>query len=374
MKYSFLFFATLFLMACSSNMQKDSISNKSANIKYAKGLSIDSLEQFVRVTLSNPWDNKGKILSRYYLIKKTDNLTDSIPEDGIVIQIPLQKVAVSSGTHIGFIDAFNQLDIIKGICYPDRIFNDTIRARYERHELQDLGDPFLINMESLISLNPEAIIASGYSEQDEYSKRMKRSGVPVIFINEWMEPSPLGRAEWIKFISLLLDNEAEGQAKFNEIERAYLRLSSLTAKAEKKPAILTGENFRGTWYMPGGNNWMAQIFRDAGADYYYDLNPSAGSIPLSTEEVMSKFYRAPYWFNVNAENMDELIATDSKHSFFEAYKAKQIFNNNAQTNGLANQYWEKGVIEPHVILRDYIKILHPELNIKDPLVYLKQLN
>lgn len=360
-------------MACNTGQQEDPASGKPSCIKYAKGLTIDSLNNFVRVTLSNPWDNSNKILSRYYLVRKSDITTDSIPDDGVIIQIPLEQIAVSSGTHIGFIEAFDKLDIIRGICYPDRIFNDTIRARYSRNELQDLGDPFQINMESLIALRPEAIIASGYSEQDEYSKRMQRSGAPVIFVNEWMEPSPLGRAEWIKFIGLLLDQENQSQTKFDEIERAYLRLSALTAKAEKKPAILTGENFRGTWYMPGGNNWMAQLFRDAGADYYFDLNESSGSIPMSTEEVMSKFYRAPYWFNVNAQDMNELITADAKHSFFEAYKTKQVFNNNAQTNGLANQYWERGVIEPHIILRDYIQILHPELNINDSLVYLKRL-
>lgn len=342
--------------------------------KYAKGFSIDSVHDYLRVTVYNPWSQEKQILSRYYL-GRHDSLADSIPADGHFIKIPLDRCAVTSGTHIGFMESLGLLDKIVGICYADRIYNDSIRMRLERKQIVDLEDPFMINFEKLIALRPNAIVASGYNQQDEYSHRMAQTGVPVIFVNEWMEGSPLARAEWIKYLAVFFDLQDQADELFSQVAAQYEGMKIRTTATGERKKILTGENFRGTWYMPGGNNWMATLFKDAGADYAYASTREHGSIPLSTEEVLSRFKDADVWVNVNSGTLKELQAADSKHAYFKAFRNGEVFSNSKRTKGLANDFWERGVMEPHKLLQDYRLILG-NLYLQDSLslTYLQKLD
>ncbi|MGL5787124.1 MAG: ABC transporter substrate-binding protein [Bacteroidales bacterium] len=348
-----------FISSCHSvsNQNEMSVVCKLTDNKYAKGFEIDSVPGLIRVTVFNPWSEERVVLSRYYL-GRHDSLADSVPADGRFIKIPLQRSAVTSGTHIGFLESLDQLDRIVGICYADRIYNDTICKRISEGKIADLEDPFMINFEKLIALKPNAIIASGYNQQDEYSHRMAQTGVPVVFVNEWMETSPLARAEWIKYMGVFFDCREQAGVVFDEVALAYEKLRAEASGNDKKASIMTGENFRGTWYMPGGNNWMATLFRDAGADYAYADTPEYGSLPLSTEEVLSRFKSADVWVNVNSSSLNELKAADNKHAFFKAFKTGNVYANSKRTKGLANDFWERGVMQPHLLLKDYICILN----------------
>lgn len=343
---------------------------------YAKGFTIDTVPNYLRVTVYNPWSKEKRILSRYYL-GRNDSLSDSIPTDGRFIKIPLAQCAVTSGTHIGFMESLGLLDQIVGICYADRIYNDTIRKRIEKGTIVDLEDPFMINFEKLIALRPNAIMASGYNQQDEYSKRMAQTGIPVIFINEWMESSPLARTEWIKYLAVFFDCSTLANSIFEQVAKSYEELKSQRkeANAGVRKKIMTGENFRGTWYMPGGKNWMSTLFADAGAEYIYASNAEHGSIPLSSEEVLSRFNDATIWVNVNSNSLSELRDIDNKHTFFKAYKDGEVYSNSKMTKGLANNFWESGVMNPHKLLRDYVLILN-KIDISDslPLTYLKKID
>lgn len=352
-------FSALLLVSCGEKKSQKNLTvlRKVIETEYAKGFEVDSVSDFIRVTVYNPWSKEREILSRYYL-GRHDSLSDSIPADGRFIKIPLEKSAVTSGTHIGFMESLGQLDRIVGICYADRIYNDSISKKISRGEITDLEDPFMINFEKLIALKPNAIVASGYNQQDEYSHRMAQTGVPVVFVNEWMEASPLARAEWIKYLGVFFDCREQADSAFEEAAVAYEKLKASVAESELKTGIITGENFRGTWYMPGGNNWMATLFKDAGAAYAYADTPEHGSLPLSTEEVLSRFKSADVWVNVNSASLSELKAADSKHAFFKAFKTGNVYSNSKRTKGLANDFWEKGVMQPHFILRDYILILN----------------
>lgn len=365
----------LFAVSCGNHTSvKDEVADVVVKTKYAKGFTVDTVPNYLRVTVYNPWSKEMQILSRYYL-GRHDSLADSIPSDGRFIKIPLEKCAVTSGTHIGFMESLGLLDQIVGICYADRIYNDTIRKRIEKGAIIDLEDPFMINFEKLIALRPNAIVASGYNQQDEYSHRMAQTGVPVVFVNEWMESSPLARAEWVKYLAVFFDCREQANMAFDEVSVAYESLKNQSEKSEpgSRKKLMTGENFRGTWYMPGGKNWMATLFADAGADYVYGSTKDHGSIPLSTEEVLSSFNDAAVWVNVNSNSLAELKAADSKHSFFKAYKEGEVYSNSKKTKGLANDFWESGVMSPHKLLMDYMLILNKK-NLSDSLslTYLKK--
>lgn len=371
---SILSSALLALLACGSPATQGSDEKPLETIQpeWAQGFLVEKYPLYTKATIFNPWSPKREKLATYYLIS-AEQSREEIPTDGEILTVPLHSVAATSSTHFGFLDALESLPAVAAICYPDRIYNAEIRQRYAAGELVDLEDPFQINFERLIALRPEAVITSGYNQMDETSLRIRKFGIPVIFNNEWMESTPLARAEWIKFMALFFDRSTQADSLFAQIETNYLELKEKATAEAKKPQILNGENFRGTWYMPGGNNWMAHLFADAGAAYHFATDTTRGSLPLSTESVLRNFNRAEVWVNPNANSLEELRRNDSRHAIFEAFKRGAVYANDATSVGLGNNYWEEGVVRPDYLLSDYVALLHPHLLPNHPLRYLRKL-
>lgn len=225
-----------------------------------------------------------------------------------------------------------------------------------------MGDALGINTEQVIKLRPDIVMAIAYNNSDSHIEQLKRVGISVVYNIEWMETSLLARAEWIKFIAAFYDKDAMADSIFQDIESKYLYLKQLAATTEEKPSILSGGNFRGTWYIPAGNSYMGKLFQDAGATYFYADNDETGSLPLTMETVLARFSNADFWVGCSAISMKELKEMDDKHTLFKAYKQNRVYNFSKRTTPEgANDFWETGVARPDLILADLIKILHPEL-------------
>jgi len=341
--------------------------------KWAQGFLIERYPDYTKATIFNPWGDKREELASYYLVSMDMDSSIVVPMGAQVVKVPLHSVAVTSSTHLGFMDALGSLGAVSAICYPDRVYQPEIRRRYANGELVDLEDPFKLNFEKLIALSPEALIASGYNQFDESTMRVKRFGIPVLFNNEWMESTPLARAEWIKFMALFFDASQKADSIFNVVSTNYLSLRDSAQRSSSRPEIMNGENFRGTWYMPGGANWMSHLFVDAAASYSFANDTTRGSLPLSVEAVMHKFSGASVWVNPNAASLDELKSNDSRHTIFEAYKRGEVYANDATSNALGNDYWESGVVRPDWLLADYVHVLHPGLLPNHRLHFLRKL-
>ncbi|MGL4993478.1 MAG: ABC transporter substrate-binding protein [Bacteroidales bacterium] len=353
----------LIITACSSTSGRvDKIKPlETIEPKWAQGFLIERYPNYTKATIFNPWAEKREELASYYLVASEMDSLFVLPQGAQLVKVPLKSVATTSSTHIGFMDALSSLDAVSAICYPDRIYQKEIRRRFAEGELVDLDDPFKLNFEKLIALSPDALIASGYNQFDESTMRVKRFGIPVVYNNEWMESTPLARAEWIKFMALFFDQSQRADSIFSEVSSNYLSLRDSAQEAESRPEIMNGENFRGTWYMPGGSNWMSHLFVDAAASYAFANDTTRGSLPLSVEAVMHKFASASVWVNPNASSLDELQSNDSRHTIFKAFKKGAVYSNDATSEALGNDYWESGVVRPDWLLADYIHVLHPEL-------------
>lgn len=229
--------------SCQREKSKDVVSKDgdTLSLKYAKGFTIIYHPDFKEVIVHDPWKS-GEVFARYYLVNDT---TTIVPENGIKMQVPLQNLAVSSATHFEFLHQINRLDKVNGVCSPELIYNEYIRNKWERGELENLGDAFNMNIENVIHLQPEALMMSGYNQNDPYSNRVKQSGVKVVFNNEWMEKTLLGRAEWIRFVAVFFDQEKQADSVFNDIVKRYEDVKKAASTVEIKPKILTGSNFRG---------------------------------------------------------------------------------------------------------------------------------
>ena len=359
-----------------------SCNNKSSNNKtvkqpltqkllnYATGFAVNNFEDYKEVIVFSPW-KKGEIYARYYLVKDIKTKT---PNDGEKIKIPLKTLASTSVTHLEFLSLLDEIQTITGVCSPALIYNPELQKNIQAGKITDLGDAFSLNVEKTLVLKPEALMTSGFNQADAAAQRIGQAGIPVIFNNEWMETSLLGRAEWIKFVAVFYNKEQLADSIFTDIEKRYNELKDRALKVKKKPKVMSGNNFRGTWYMPAGQSFMGQLFRDAGGDYFYANDTTTGSLPLNVETVLKNFAETDVWLNVNFSTIDELIKTDSKHALFHPVKTGQVYNfNKRRLPSTANDFWESAVARPDLLLGDVIAILHPELLPDYEFVYAEKL-
>ena len=359
-----------------------SCNNKSSNNKtvkqpltqkllnYATGFAVNNFEDYKEVIVFSPW-KKGEIYARYYLVKDIKTKT---PNDGEKIKIPLKTLASTSVTHLEFLSLLDEIQTITGVCSPALIYNSELQKNIQAGKITDLGDAFSLNVEKTLVLKPEALMTSGFNQADAAAQRIGQAGIPVIFNNEWMETSLLGRAEWIKFVAVFYNKEQLADSIFTDIEKRYNELKYRALNVSKKPKIMAGNNFRGTWYMPAGQSFMGQLFRDAGGDYFYANDTTTGSLPLNVETVLKNFAETDVWLNVNFSTIDELIKTDSKHEFFHPVITRQVYNFNKRLlPSSANDFWESAVARPDLLLGDVIAILHPELLPDYEFVYAEKL-
>jgi iron complex transport system substrate-binding protein len=234
-----------------------------------------------------------------------------------------------------------------------------------------------VNVEQAIDLQPDLIltVSTGNAEFDAHPKLLE-AGLKVVLNADWLEPSPLGRAEWGKFIAAFFNRESAAETIFAERAARYAELAALAATAETKPTVFVNVFARSAWSIPGGNTYIARFLADAGAEYLWAQETTNERLQLAFEEVYDVAQGADFWVNTgrNATTLAELFAEDSRYADFAAVQQGNVWNNNANLGpGGGNLYWEVGVTQPDVVLADLIKIFHPELLPEHEMVYYQQL-
>ena len=326
---------------------------------YAKGFDILYEDNYKTVVVYNPW-NEDEIQQTYFLVNSD---TIQTPSYGIKILIPVDNIAISSSTHVEFLNLLGELSTVKGVCTPHLIYNDTLRARYAAGQIQSLGDAHNVNLEQLMHLKPDVYFAASYNQQDEQAKRLQQSGVNLVFNNEWTEQSLLARAEWIKFVAAFYNKEQLADSIFSGIEKDYLDAVGIVKTIENKPTVMAGGNFKGTWYMPSGSSYMGRLFADVGADYFYRNDSSTNaSLALNFETVLGNFHDADVWVNAPTTTLSALMQMDERHGLFRAAREGRVYGFYGRTlpDG-ANDFWESAVARPDLVLKDLIWALHPQL-------------
>lgn len=362
MKNLFYFLLVLLFCACGKRSPKGEnvvYEGEKLEVSYAEGFDIFYTDDYKIVVVYNPWGD-GEIQQTYYLVADSDIKT---PSNGIKIVVPVDNIAISSCTHVEFLNLLGQLSTVQAACTPHLIYNSDIRARYVDSKIQSLGDAHNVNLEQLMHLKPDVYFAASYNQQDEQAKRLQQSGVNLVFNNEWTESSLLARAEWIKFVAAFYNKEQLADSIFAGIEKDYIEVSRIAQMADNKPAVMAGGNFKGTWYMPSGASYMARLFADAGADYFYkDETSTSASFALNFETVLTHFHDADVWLNAPTTTLDALYQMDSRHNLFRSAREGRVYGFYGRTlpDG-ANDFWESAVARPDLVLKDLIWALHPKL-------------
>ncbi len=374
-KYILVFFI---FSACSLNEKKSGDHEKSRNrldIKYARGFSVEYFPGYKKISVYNPWKNNDLYIE-YYLLKDDVTLPEPSNSLALVIKKKPERTIVLSSTQIGMMKMLDLTDRIAGICDPTLIYDSTYQTKVSNGKLVNVGKNPNLNIEKIIEMNPDLIIGSGWDRISADYQKFIELGFPPVLVLEWMESYPLGRAEWIKFISAFFDKEKLADSIFSIVENEYILTKKMIDTVSWKPVILHGGELNGVWYVAGGLSYIARLYADAGGDYPWKDNKNSGGLPLDFEVVIEKAADADIWIYVTMHNYEDIEHLKQKrYRIFKAKRQGNIYSNNARVNPLGgSDYWETGIIRPDILLKDLVKIFHPDLLNDHKLYYYRKID
>lgn len=349
----------------------------SMQLKYAKGFSVDYYETFKVISVYSV-DSSHTLQEQYVILPPNKKAPVGFEKAVLIPDSNMNAVCIST-THIAAMSELSLINKISGVTNAQLIYNKQVRDMVKAGKIADVGNDAGLNFERIVQLNPSIIMTYGGIEGGGMGiSKLKSLGQHVILNNDYMEQNPLARAEWIKFTAAFFNAEDIADSVFNNVDSSYTVLNKMHESFESKPTVFCNLPFKEIWYMPCGDNYMAQLLRDAGADFIWkDAGQQNGlNLSLNYEAVYGKAAEADYWINTNfANSLNEIKALDNKNTFFKAYKQKKVYNNNNRnTPDGGFDFWESGAMHPELILADLINIFHPGKLPNGQLYYYHKLN
>jgi iron complex transport system substrate-binding protein len=363
-KILYILVCTTLLFSCGGN-NTSSLQGEGDTIPmlYAKNITMVRYGDGVKVELVNPW-GKG-LLGSYWLVSSDAQNAQPSATNCQLVKVPLKNALVFTAVHCGLICELGMEASIGGVCEKKYIHGLT-------KEVVDCGNGMAPNQERIIQLQPDAMLVSPFESNTGHDK-LGQLGIPVIECAEYMEPTALGRAEWMKFYGLLFGKEKEANELFEALVARYDSLSALVARSDKRPRILSEELYGNVWYQPGVHSTIGQLYADAGAQTAFPDYTQSGSVPLSTEQVYAQAHDADIWlirYDSDASmTLDELGTQADVYRRFDAFKQGHVWGCNTRTT----YFYERSPFHPDRMLSDIIQITHPEVQSQEPMYFYEQL-
>lgn len=367
----------LFLTACGEGKKSPNGSSLHSvtGFTYADRISIEeNPEGWYEVRVINPWDTTQLLQTILMIPKEMTNLPTNIPEAATVVKIPLEKSLVQSTVHIGLIEELGGIEAIKGVSDVNFIKSKEIKRRLKEGSVVDCGQWLNPDLEKILQLQPDAIFVSPYQDGGNYG-RITELGLPIIYVADYMEMEPLGRAEWIKYYGLLFGKEKEADSIFSNVESKYIHYKEAASEATQrtgKKKILFDNPHGESWYVPSAGSYNDNFIRDAGG-----INPFGyGSLnqfsALNSEKVLAEAYDADVWiirWNTLYPLSKELLRKELPIAVrFKAFKDNSVWGCNTNES----TYYEETPFHPENVLEDLYYILHAP-NPGDSLNYFNRL-
>lgn len=351
----------LLLSACGGGSKTSSLQAEgdTVRMKYSSLLQIVKHADYTVVTIRNPWDTL-KVLHTYLLADREKPLPEHLPE-GTIVRTPLQKSVIYSSVHCSLWSELDELKGIGGVCGLEYIKLPQIQEGCRNGSIVNVGNSMNPDIERIIDLRPDAILLSPFENSGGYG-RVGKLNIPIIECADYMETSALGRAEWMRLYGLLLGKEAQADSLFAGIEKEYLTLTQqVKSQNLKRPTVISEMKNSSAWYIPGGNSTMGRLYQDAGADYVFASLSNSGSVPLAFETVFDRGGNADIWLIKYNQPQDktysELERDYAPYARFKAFQDRKVYGCN--TNHVP--FYEESPFHPELLLKDLIKIFHPEL-------------
>ena len=359
--YSFFLLLVVFSFSCKKEILKETAASiPKSTIKYAKGFDIVIENGLKKLIIKTGYQNATTIFE-YLILNKT---TKKATLNNQTIQVPIKEIVVTSTTHIPMLELLNEESSIVGFPHTTYISSEKTRALIDTGKIKEIGKESALNTEILLDLQPELVVGYSITSADKSLTTAQKAGISVIYNGDWLEETPLGRAEWIKFFGVLYNKEKQADSIFNAIETNYLKAQKIALKATLKPTILSGAVMsKDIWNLPAGESFVAQFLKDANLNYLWKDSKGKGSLSLSFESIFDTGKNADFWIAPGYfSSKEQLLQSNQIYAEFTAFKNDRIYTpsiKKGKTGGVI--YYELAPTRPDLVLKDIIKITHPNL-------------
>lgn len=365
--------------ASSSPVDTRDRNQNQATVRYAKHFVLEYHQGYKVLRVLSPW--RGAKTGFTYVLVPRGASVPKTESGAMVIPTPVRRFVVTSTVYIPYLSMLGLEDTLVGVAQGSKITTPSVAKRYAEGEIVEIGNGAKgmvrsLNMERLISLQPDLVMLYGTGDPTyDFHEQLFAAGIPFTINAEYMESSPLGAAEWIKFAAAFFDKDAEAEEVFAGIAARYEQEAARARSVETRPTVFSGIDYHGVWYMPGGDSYPAQFATDAGARYLWDDDHSQGDMTLTMEAVMLRARQADFWMDVfDCRSLAELAAIDDRYRLVRAFQEKHVYNNDLRINAAGgNDFWETGIARPDLVLADLIHIFHPELEPGHKFIWYRQL-
>lgn len=375
MKRLVLLLLTLVATACCTNdaVQLSDFSVEAYTPRYATGFEVlrTPTGESTLLRVHNPWQGAGKTITEL-LIRRAD---EPIPAGygGQVVDGEAKRLICLSSTYVAMLDAIGEVERVVGVSGANFVTNAYIQTH--RTKIGDVGYDGHLNYELLVALDPDLVLLYGVDSASEMETKLRELQIPYVYIGEYLEQSPLGKAEWMVFVGELIGQRAKAEESFAPIPERYEALRAEATAAAHRPRVMLNTPYRDVWFMPSVENYTVQLITDAGGDYLFAENQTTRSVAIDLELAYLLTSEADYWLNLGTTaSLAELKQLYPRFARVGCVERGAVWNNTlrrSETGG--NDFWESGVVHPDRVLADLIAILHPELLPNHEFIYYKQL-
>lgn len=344
--------------------------------RYAKGFEIlaDTLRtgnHIIRIT--NPYQSDSSFEQLIYL--HDEGTTPPAEFADCAVRRPVERIAVLSSSFVAMLDAIDCRERIVGVSGLKFISNEHIKAAAEEGRVGEIGYDSNMDFEQLTSRHTDIVLLYGlYGEDGALTAKLRELGIPYLYIGDYVECEPLGKAEWMVALGYLCGCPERAIEQFRQIEERYVAIRDRKYCSAYRPRVMLNLPYRDTWFMPSARSYAVRLIEDAGGEYIYPQNDTNSSVPITTEEALLLASKADFWLNVGQlTTLDELRATAPRFAAIDAVRHGRTYNNNRRTTAVGgSDFWESGAVRPDLVLADLVKILHREAP-TDSLYYYRKL-
>lgn len=353
----------LFISCESKNKKGSDLKNKvsSVKIKYAKGFDFEQIDGVKKLVIKSPYPDAKEV---FEFILESEDAQKTIDWKLPSFKVPVEKIVVSSTTHIPMLELLGVENSLIGFQNTQYVSSEKTRKRIDAGLIKDLGKEFALNTEVLFDLEPDVVVGFAMTKTNKTYNLIEEMGIPVVLNGDWLEETPLGRAEWIKFFGLLYDKEEEADSIFSQIEKDYLSAIEMAKKADNQHTVLSGAIMRNdVWSLPAGQSFVAQFLEDANLNYLWKDTQGKGSLNLSFESVFEKGEKADFWIAPGYfSSKEQMLEGNKNYSDFKSFQNNKIYTPSTKTGATGGViYYELAPTRPDLVLKDLIKITNPQL-------------
>jgi iron complex transport system substrate-binding protein len=329
----------------------------------ARNFSIEYHGSYKVVTVRETF--RGGPSERYVLVQcgTPRPRLDGARAAAAVVTVPIGSLFSLSTTHLPLLVDLDRLRVLTGVAKIDSIVSQPVLDRIHQGGVTEIAPLGVIDSERVVARHPSVLMTGGADSPAFVA--IRAAGVPVVANAEWLEPTALGRAEWVKFLAVFLNEERSADRAFRRVKDRYRELVDRTSAipVPSRPLVITGRASRGMFTIAGGQSYVARLIEDAGGRYAWADNTSTATTTVDLEAQLHRASHAAFWINGGGwKNRADMLADEPRYAAFDAYRRGQVWVYERLQNAAGgNDYWSRSVTRPDLLLADLVKIFHPDL-------------